>query len=212
MPPSGVNESCMPLTAPQLASVVVVAKSAVDAIPKRTSLPSMLPPGCMALVCWSTPCNKRIAASLHRVRDGDAGETQNRHCRPDGPAVLLGARHAAERVGEARAEREHHHDLHEIGERSGILERVGAVCVEEATAVRAEDLDRFLRGDRSLRDHLIGYSLRGGLAVRNPSYGPFGDSGASPCRKAASSEPCLAIRTPARSQGTRAAEPTACSA
>ena len=43
-PPSGVNESCQPLIAPQLASVVTVAKSAVLAMPKRTSLPSMLPP------------------------------------------------------------------------------------------------------------------------------------------------------------------------
>ena len=48
-PPSGVNESCMPLTAPQLASVVTVANSAELAMPKRTSLPSMLPPGCSAL-------------------------------------------------------------------------------------------------------------------------------------------------------------------
>src|SRR5262245_11785517 len=44
-PPSGVNESCQPLIAPQLASVVAVAKRAVLAMPKRTSLPSMLPPG-----------------------------------------------------------------------------------------------------------------------------------------------------------------------
>ena len=35
----------MALTAPQLASVVTVAKSAEAAMPKRTSLPSMLPPG-----------------------------------------------------------------------------------------------------------------------------------------------------------------------
>ena len=48
MPPSGVNESCMLLTAPQLVSVVTVAQSAELAMPKRTSLPSMLPPA------WST--------------------------------------------------------------------------------------------------------------------------------------------------------------
>ncbi len=47
-PPSGVNESCMPLTAPQLASVVTVANSAELAMPNRTSLPSMLPPGHIA--------------------------------------------------------------------------------------------------------------------------------------------------------------------
>ena len=46
-PPSGVNESCQPLIAPQLASVVTVAKSAVLAMPNRTSFPSMLPPGDM---------------------------------------------------------------------------------------------------------------------------------------------------------------------
>ena len=43
-PPSGVNESCQPLIAPQLASVVTVANSAELAMPKRHSFPSMLPP------------------------------------------------------------------------------------------------------------------------------------------------------------------------
>ena len=38
-PPSGVNESCQLLIAPQLASVVTVAKSAELAMPKRHSLP-----------------------------------------------------------------------------------------------------------------------------------------------------------------------------
>ena len=46
-----MNESCMPLTAPQLVSVVMVANSAELAIPNRTSLPSMLPPACVALAC-----------------------------------------------------------------------------------------------------------------------------------------------------------------
>src|ERR1039458_5870937 len=54
MPPSGVKESCQPLIAPQLASVVTVAKSAELAMPKRVSLPSMLPPGCEAEECWAT--------------------------------------------------------------------------------------------------------------------------------------------------------------
>ena len=67
MPPSGVNESCMALTQPQLASVVIVAKSAESAIPKRTSLPSMLPPGCVALAFWSMPCSNGIAAGFRPV-------------------------------------------------------------------------------------------------------------------------------------------------
>jgi hypothetical protein len=54
MPPKGVKLSCMPLTAPQLASVVMVAKRADSAMPLRTSLPSMLPTGAVAVrVCWT---------------------------------------------------------------------------------------------------------------------------------------------------------------
>jgi len=49
MPPSGVNESCMALTAPHEAAVVMVANNADAAIPKRVSLPSMFPPACKAL-------------------------------------------------------------------------------------------------------------------------------------------------------------------
>src|SRR5262245_58925143 len=52
-PPSGVNESCQLLIAPQLASVVKVAKGAEFAMPKRPSLPSMLPPGDAAVTDWS---------------------------------------------------------------------------------------------------------------------------------------------------------------
>ena len=44
MPPSGVKQSCMALTAPHEAAVVITANSAEAAMPKRTSLPSMLPP------------------------------------------------------------------------------------------------------------------------------------------------------------------------
>ena len=44
MPPSAVKESCMALTAPHEASVVTTANRAEPTMPKRTSLPSMLPP------------------------------------------------------------------------------------------------------------------------------------------------------------------------
>src|SRR5580692_8967754 len=54
IPPSGVNESCQPLMAPQLASVVTVANRAELAMPKRVSLPSMLPPDCAADECCAT--------------------------------------------------------------------------------------------------------------------------------------------------------------
>src|SRR5581483_5424149 len=53
IPPKGVKESCQPLIAPQLASVVTVANKAESAMPNRTSLPSMFPPDCRALTRWS---------------------------------------------------------------------------------------------------------------------------------------------------------------
>ncbi len=49
-PPSGVNESCIEFTEPFDAAVVAVAHSAELAMPKRASLPSMLPPGCVSVV------------------------------------------------------------------------------------------------------------------------------------------------------------------
>ena len=44
-----MNESCIELTEPFDAAVVAVAHSAELAMPKRTSLPSMLPPDWQAL-------------------------------------------------------------------------------------------------------------------------------------------------------------------
>ncbi len=44
MPPSAVKESCMALTAPQEAAVVMTANNDEATMPKRTSLPSMFPP------------------------------------------------------------------------------------------------------------------------------------------------------------------------
>ncbi|MNL77999.1 hypothetical protein D3C87_2042950 [compost metagenome] len=49
------SESCMPLTAPQEAAVVMTAKSDVAAMPNRVSLPSMLPPGESAVIALSAP-------------------------------------------------------------------------------------------------------------------------------------------------------------
>src|SRR5260370_36077995 len=54
-PPIGVKESCIALTQPHDASGVMVAESAEVAMPKRTSLPSMLPPGLVADATISTP-------------------------------------------------------------------------------------------------------------------------------------------------------------
>ena len=55
MPPIGVKLSCMQLTEPFDVPVVVAAHSPHDAGPKRTSLPSRLPPTSCADEPWSTP-------------------------------------------------------------------------------------------------------------------------------------------------------------
>ena len=104
----------MVLTAPQEASVVTVANSAELAMPKRTSLPSMLPPACKAL------------AALVDMQGGEgrvaAGSRPRRRCATparnstpidgeDRPALALVADHAAEHVGQRRADREDQHHL-----------------------------------------------------------------------------------------------------
>src|SRR5215510_4312269 len=86
-PPSGVNESCQLLIAPQLASVVTVANSA-----EFTS-------------------QKRVAARLRPVRRRHTREKQEGHRPPHGPAVLGGPGHLAQRVGEAGRDGEDAHHL-----------------------------------------------------------------------------------------------------
>ena len=107
-PPSGVKLSCMLLTAPQEASVVTVANRAELAIPKRTSLPSMLPPACASPARMSTPSRRGSGCPrlLDAVSDDDAGEEEQRHRREERPAVPRVAHHPAERVGEAARDRE----------------------------------------------------------------------------------------------------------
>ena len=59
-PPRGVRLSCTLLTAPQLASVVITVNSAELAMPKRTSLPSMLPPDCVPVAAVAMPSFARF--------------------------------------------------------------------------------------------------------------------------------------------------------
>ena len=71
-PPMPVSDSMAPLTAPHEATVVITVNSAVEARPKRCSLPSMLKPwmpaASIAGVAWlsaiattTTPITKRIS-------------------------------------------------------------------------------------------------------------------------------------------------------
>ncbi len=59
----------------------------------------------------------RIAVRFGRIDGEHAGEKQNAHDREDRPALALVADHAAEDIGQRRADREDQHHLDEIGER-----------------------------------------------------------------------------------------------
>ena len=71
-PPMPVKDSIALLTAPQEVTVVTTSKSAEPAIPKRCSLPSMLPPPEPAIT-WSVQASSVLrgrAVGLGDVRDG----------------------------------------------------------------------------------------------------------------------------------------------
>ena len=90
----------MELTEPLEAPVVNVAQVTDCGMPKRTSLPSMLPP--------STPsaCMQRIAGGLRPIGDSAAGDQEQHHDGEQRPALALAADHAAEGDGEAERKRE----------------------------------------------------------------------------------------------------------
>ena len=160
-PPSGVKEPCMEFTEPLEAAVVALAQRAEFAMPKRVSLPSMLPPACSALgrVIDAERGELRIAGLL----GGDAAKRQrhedHEHRDEDRPPLARVVDHSTERVAERRRNQQDGQHLEEVGQRRRIFERMRRVHIEEAAAVRAELLDRDLaRGgsewNRLLRDLL----------------------------------------------------------
>ena len=114
-----MKESCIALTEPLDAAVVAVAHSAELAMPKRTSLPSMLPPGCVALCVWSTPKagKPRVAALLRPDSHRDQHDKDDRHRRQDGPALARVAHHLAEGVAERSRNQQDRQHLQEVGQR-----------------------------------------------------------------------------------------------
>ncbi len=71
-PPSAVSESCIALTAPHEAAVVMVANSAEATMPKRVSLPSMLP------TAWSTPRWASIGLACSSAHISNTASTTKR--------------------------------------------------------------------------------------------------------------------------------------
>ena len=109
---------------------------------------------------------QRIAFGLGPVSRRNPAQKQNRHRRPDRPAVTLRPGHSAQRVSKACRDREDRKHLQEVTKWRRILERMGAVGVEESAAVRAQHLDRFLRSNRTLGDGLVGHGIHHRLAIR----------------------------------------------
>src|SRR5579862_7207934 len=89
------------------------------------------------------PRQKRIAARLRPIGNGDARKKQNRHSCPHRPSMALGTGHATQRVSEAGADRENRQHLDEVGQRRWILKRMSTVSVEESAAVRTKLFDHF---------------------------------------------------------------------
>ena len=86
IPPIGVKLSCMQLTEPFEVPVVAAAQRAHVDGPKRSSLPSRLPPTSSVDVPWSTPTAVElgVAAALgdhreHAEDDQEAGHHGEQH-------------------------------------------------------------------------------------------------------------------------------------
>ena len=90
----------MELTEPLEAPVVNAAQIADCAVPKRTSLPSMLPP------IDAHGVHQRIAGGLRPVGGGAPDGDEQHHDGEQRPALALLADHAPEGDGEAERERE----------------------------------------------------------------------------------------------------------
>src|SRR5260370_26369980 len=83
--------------------------------------------------------------------------------------MLLRAGHAPQRVGETCRYYKDRKHLQKIGEWSWVLKGMGAIGIEEASAVGAQHFNGFLGGNRSLRYGLVRHSIHDRFAVRTDS-------------------------------------------
>ncbi len=129
----------MELIAPSEDAVDTSANSADPAMPKRTSLPSMLPPVSCALGVWVAfgGASAGLPAGFHRINGGSAEREQDGHDAKQNPTVPFRPDHAAEAIGERRTQHKDEYDLRKIGKRRGVFVRVRRIGVEEAAAVTA---------------------------------------------------------------------------
>ena len=158
-------------------------------MPKRTSLPSMLPPGCDVArrLIDAKRCDRRIARLLGRDRADRQRHEDHQHRRQDRPALPRVADHHAERVAQRRRDQQDRQHFQEVGQRRRVLERMRRVDVEEPAAVGAELLDGDLRRRRAHRQSLLGDRLPSASASAAPAppSGRAGSSAPLPARPAA---------------------------
>jgi hypothetical protein len=110
------------------------------------------------------PGHDRVARLLGHDHRGRHGGPDEGHGREQRPALAPRADQAAVGRGERERDRQQGQRLQEVGDRVGVLVRVGRVGVVEAAAVGAELLDRLLGGDRPAGQGLGGAADGGHLA------------------------------------------------
>jgi hypothetical protein len=123
-------------------------------MPKRASLPSMLPPGCSGaggLVGAERGQRGLPCCSRH---DATTATTNIAVIAASTAQPWRGRPPCGRRRSTARRDQEDRQHLQEVGQRRRVLVRVRRVGVEEAAAVGAQHLDRLLRGDRAHRQGL----------------------------------------------------------
>ena len=117
MPPSGMKESCIALTAPQEAAVVIAANKADALMPKRVSLPSILPPGLQCARCLidAERLQFRMGLLLRDQHDSRHHDENGCHGAQHRPALPDVANHAAKRKTQPGRNQEDRQHLRKIG-------------------------------------------------------------------------------------------------
>ena len=114
----------------------------------------------------------RIGLLLEIAHVDRESDEQRRHRRQHRDALLAAADHLAEREAQCGRDDQDGQHFQEVRQRRGVLIGMGRVGVEEAAAVGAQQLDRFLRGHRThrqrlgLRDRRVGDRLAGRVQHR----------------------------------------------
>ena len=128
----------MAFTAPHDAAVVITANRA-DAGNAETGFFAL------HIAAGKAERIERVVAVRFGGIAGDhATDEEHAHDGQNRPALTLVANHAAEYVGQRRAEREDRDHLDEIRQRGRVLKWMRGIGVEEAAAIGAEHFDRDL--------------------------------------------------------------------